>query len=573
MKKEGLKQKKADSAELYFFSNLSDIQLISGITAFSAVIITIIAMIFLPTKVDKALTIYIAIFVSAFILIYYTTPKLYLSSRLMLLPDAVFTIAITLVMFALKEFGEFYLIFFILLIAIDAFAFRLRDFIIVVLMVISALTFANFILAREYFTMSDLIFRYITQIYSIIVVSIVMRSFAKEALGEKKEKEQIRRLAESTLLAIKQMRNLLDNIGNGIFATDENQKIILTNTAAVNILGWEKAIVGKKLNEVITFYNADMQRVDPVNRVMDTKKPVNRNDLVMIRGEETTKLYVNVTPILSQEEEIQGAIVLFRDITKEKELEEQRLEFVAVSSHELRTPLTIIEGYLYHILNEKKLKYDRKTKLYIEKAHSGCLELQRLIIDLLEVSKLEQKKMKFILEKVDVKKLVLEVISDFKKKVSESGLELILEIKQKSLPLIFADREKLKEVLMNLITNALKFTEQGYIKIKILKENGYLKFAIEDTGEGITKEDQKFIFNKFYRVEGWKTRKTGGTGLGLYITKNIIEKFRGRIWVESRFGKGSTFYVTIPINFKNSKIVYGKPKKETGELKEFVSKL
>ena len=129
---------------------------------------------------------------------------------------------------------------------------------------------------------------------------------------------------------------------------------------------------------------------------------------------------------------------------------------------------------------------------------------------------------------------------------------------------------------MNLITNSIKFTEEGYIKVRLFKEDNFLKVAIIDTGQGITKEDQRFIFNKFYRAEGWKTRKTGGTGLGLYISKTIIERFRGKIWAESQIGEGSTFYFTIPINSKNFSEGNKKKKtrkKEPKELKEFVKKL
>lgn len=558
-----------DLSEEYFFTDLRGIQLISGITAFSAVIITVIAMLFLPTRVDKALITYIAIFVSSFIVIYYTFPYFYLNPRFMLFPDAVFTIAITAIMYALRDFGEFYLIFFLLLIAVDAFAFRFKDFVAVLFMIVGALIFSNLILAREFFSSQDLIFRLIIQLYSVIIVAVVMRFFAKEALTEKKEKEQIRRLAQNTLQAIKQLRNLLDNIGNGIFAVDPQEKIIMTNTAAVNILDWRKAIAGRKLKDIMALYNEDMQKVDPVKKVLETKKTISRSDLLILRGDETINIYINVTPILGPEEQVQGAIVLFRDITREKELEEQKLEFVAVSSHELRTPLTIMEGYLYHLLSNKGLKYDRKTKIFIERAHKSCLDLQHLIADLLEVSKVERNKLKLVLEKIDVADVSNEAVSEFQKKAQTAGLTLTFETKEKKLPKCLVDRGRLKEVLVNLLENAIKFTDKGYIKVKVEKEGGFVKFAVSDMGTGIGKEDQKFIFDKFYRIEGWRTRKTGGSGLGLYIARSIIEKFHGKIWVESKLGKGSTFYFTLPITSKFRRA------KETnkGELKEFVSKL
>jgi len=313
--KEGLESQQGE----FFFTDLKGIQLISGVTAFSAVLITVIAMLFLPERVDKSLIAYVAIFVSAFILIYYTFPKVYLNKRLMLLPDIVFTIALTTIMYALKDLADFYLIFFYLLIVVDAFAFRLRDFITVVSMIISALLFVNIFLLSNFFALSEVIFRATTQIYSIITAAVVVRFFAHEALTERREKEKIRRLAENTLLAIKQLRNFLDNIGNGLFAVDNDERIVLTNTAAVNLLEWKKSIGGKKLSEVMPLYNDNMQLVDPIKRVIESQKAISRSDLSIIRDDEPIKLYINVTPVFGVDNETQGAILLFRDITKEKD--------------------------------------------------------------------------------------------------------------------------------------------------------------------------------------------------------------------------------------------------------------
>jgi len=576
MAQEELKTKEDDTQrEEFFFTDLKGIQLISGVTAFSAVLITVVAMLFLPERVDKILIIYVAIFVSIFILIYYTIPSIYLNKRFMLVPDIVFTIALTAVMYALRDLSDFYLIFFYLLIVVDAFAFRFRDFITVVSMIILALLFSNFVLARSFFSNSELIFRTSTQVYSVVTVAIVIRFFAHEALGERKEKEKIRRLAQNTLSAIKQLRTLLDNIGNGIFAVDNDSKIILTNTSAVNILGWKKPIGGKKLSEVMPLYNENMQVVDPVKRVIETQKTISRSDLSISREDESVKLYINVTPVLGPEDQIQGAIILFRDITKEKALEEQKLEFVAVSSHELRTPLTVMEGYLYYLLHNKKLRYDRKVKEYIEKAHNSCLSLQRLITDLLEAAKVEQNQLRISPEELDITELVNEVIPGLKNKVEEAGLELLLEIKQKNIPHLLADKERLKEVLVNLVENAIKFTEKGHIKVSIEKNRNFIKVGVLDTGSGIKREDQKYIFDKFYRVEAWRSKKTRGTGLGLYIAKQVIERFHGKIWVESQIGKGSTFYFVLPAvsNKKMGGKLGKKALKDNKELKEFVSKL
>lgn len=559
-----------DQNQEYFFSDLKQVQIISGISAFSGVLITILAMLFLPARVDRNLIIYTAIFVSLFIAVYYTFPRFYLNPRLMLLPDAVFIITITTVMYALKDMGEFYIVFFLLLITVDAFSFKFKDFMAVLVMIVSAILFSNIFLARQFFSVNALVFRSIIQLYSIIITALIMRFYAKEALTERKEKEKIRRLAQNTLTAIKQLRNLLDNIGNGVFALDKEGKIILTNTAAVNILNWKKAIAGRKIQEIMPLYNADDQLVDPVKKVLETKKKISRSDLIVKRDYESINVYVNVAPLFDIDGGIQGTIVLFRDITKEKELEEQKMEFVAISSHELRTPLTVIEGYLYYILNSNKLKYDKKTRNFIEKSHKSCLALQRLITDLLEVSKIERGRLKMIVDSFDLSELLDETVSELKGKALKNKVELFLEVKNKNLPHVMADRVRIKEVITNLIENAIKFTEKGQIRVGIKKDGKNLLVSVTDTGIGMSKEDQKYIFDKFYRAEGWRTRQRGGTGLGLYISKTVIERFRGKIWVDSKIGKGSTFNFTLPAS---KKIKKSKEESSPKELKKFVSKL
>ncbi|PJA71725.1 hypothetical protein CO152_05170 [bacterium CG_4_9_14_3_um_filter_33_26] len=573
MRKKEIKKDEKNSKEEFFFSDLKDIQLISGATIFSAVIVTFIAVLILPAKqVDSVIIVYTGILVFIFVAIYYTNPSFYLNPRLMLLPDIVCVIAIAVVSNALKGYGDSYIAFYFIVIAVDAFAFRFKDFLTVIIMTLVALIFSNIFILRGVFTTNEIIFRSMIQIYSIIATAVIMRFFAKEALTERLEKEKIKRLAENTLSAIKQLRSLLDSIGDGVFAVDKSRKIILANTAAVSFLDWDKPISGKNINDVMQLYSENMQKIDPVKRVIETKKPLSSSDFIVLKSGKQQKYYVNITPLINLEGHIQGAIVLFRDITREKELEEQKAEFVAVSSHELRTPLTIIEGYLYYILSSKGLKYDDRTKIYIEKAHKGCLSLQRLISDLLEVSRAERNKLKLFLEDVDIVDLSKELVSEFQDKVKESGLQLILDVKPVRIPHCFVDKDRVKEVLVNLVGNALKFTEKGYIKISICKKDKYIQVGVTDTGIGIKKEDQKFIFNKFYRIEGWQTRKTGGTGLGLYISRSIVEKLHGKIWLESQYGKGSTFYFTLLANIKNKKKIQKKPK-GSKELKEFVRKL
>ena len=574
--------KNSQGEEQFVFGNLKDVNLITAFVAFSAVIITMIAMILVPERIDRNLIVYVLIGTSIFLAVFLINEKLYLNPKLSFLPDIIFVTAISINTYAFREFGDFYFLFYIVLIAINAFALRLRHFIIITAYMLIAVIVFNTFFASDFFPKSVIPVRALIQVYSILITAIVMKFFASKALSERQEKEKIRRLADNTLSAIKNLRALIDNIGDGIFAVDEDSRIYTSNVAALNILNWKKAIINRPINEAMIIRNQDLEIVDPVRKVIETGKPFKASDLSIKNGNEDMKIYINIAPILGSMSKPQGAIVIFRDITKEKEIEEQRMEFVAVSSHELRTPLTIIEGYLYNLLNNKKLKYDEDSKIFIEKAHKSAIDLQNLITDLLDVSKIEENRISFDKKLYDISDIANEVCEELSKKAKEAKLKLILEIKNKRIPKISLDRARIKEVLINLLNNAIKYTEEGSITVTIEKNGKNAVISVKDSGVGISEEDQKYIFNKFYRAENWRTKSKSGTGLGLYITKAIIENHKGKIWVESQQGIGSTFSFSLPFASKISRIIGKKgpkvvtkktPSKESKELQELVKNI
>jgi signal transduction histidine kinase len=260
--------------------------------------------------------------------------------------------------------------------------------------------------------------------------------------------------------------------------------------------------------------------------------------------------------IFSAHNKLQGAIIFFRDITNEKKMDEQKAEFNAIASHELRNPLTVIEGYLYYLLDPgSKLKYDKSTREYLEKAHSASQDLIHLVSDILTAVKAEDGELKVTLAKTNLKELAKKALKDEQKNAKEKGLKLELVEASKKLPEIFTDKVKVREVLGNLLENAIKFTEKGTIRIELGKLENEVIISVTDSGVGIAEKDQKMVFQKFFRSENWKTRKTGGTGLGLYIAKSLTERLGGRIGVQSTPGKGSRFYFTLPIREKAEKFL------------------
>ncbi|RWZ77998.1 MAG: HAMP domain-containing histidine kinase, partial [Candidatus Chaera renei] len=230
--------------------------------------------------------------------------------------------------------------------------------------------------------------------------------------------------------------------------------------------------------------------------------------------------------------------------------------FISTASHEMRTPVATIEGYLGLALNPKTATIDDKAKEYLQKAKESVQHLGRLFQDLLDVSKAEDGRLNTNPVVVDIVAFTKEVTESFELSAKQKGLVLYfkpvsssaLETNRRLNPVYYAlaDQGQLREVLSNLIENAIKYTQTGSITVDIGGNDEAITVSVADTGIGIPPEDIPHLFQKFYRIDNSVTREIGGTGLGLYLCRRLVEAMRGRIWVKSEFGRGSTFYVQIP---------------------------
>jgi len=242
---------------------------------------------------------------------------------------------------------------------------------------------------------------------------------------------------------------------------------------------------------------------------------------------------------------VRGAIAVFHDITRLKELEKIRQDFVANVSHELRTPLTTIKGYAETLL-EGALKEEVAFQfVQVIKRHAD--RLAKIVEDLLMLSKIESKEFHLKVENIPILDLIHDV-SDFVKEAAEKKKISISQIEIPPSLVIEADRSDLEQVFINLLDNAIKYTPEGgrVIISATEKDQGEIEFSIQDNGIGIPKEDIPRIFERFYRVDKGRSQALGGTGLGLSIVKHLVQAHSGKVWVESQPGKGSAFYFTLP---------------------------
>jgi signal transduction histidine kinase len=241
---------------------------------------------------------------------------------------------------------------------------------------------------------------------------------------------------------------------------------------------------------------------------------------------------------------------VFREIRRREELERisrAKTEFISITSHQLRTPLTVIKGYLSMILEGVYGEVSEKVKKVLENIYLANERLIKLVNSFLNVSKIELGKLELELERADIVEIVESVVRELEIEAKEKNLYLKFE-KPKEVPKILIDKEKIREVILNLIDNAIKYTQRGGVEVKLQILNNRLQIVVADTGEGFTKEEREKLFESFSRGSAGQKYWVEGAGIGLYVAKKIVELHQGKIWAESEGkGKGSKFYVELPI--------------------------
>jgi len=346
------------------------------------------------------------------------------------------------------------------------------------------------------------------------------------ALERKKAQEQLKVSKAS-------FHNIVEKSTDGIIVMDKDGVVQFVNHAAEALFGRKaEELVGELLGFPIV--DGEVMELDVLHQA---KEP----GIAEMRVVDT------------QWNEQPAYLALLRDITSRKKAEEKlketmiaKSEFTSTVSHELRTPLTAIKEGIALVVGGLAGEINEEQKEILDISKKNVDRLARLINDVLDFQKLESGKMKFDIQPNSINELARDVYEMMAPTAKDRGAGLLLELDD-SLSKIGFDSDKITQVLTNLVTNAMKFTEKGNIVIKTGKKNGTIHVSVSDTGPGIKKKDLPRVFDRFEQLATGGERKTGGTGLGLAISKNIIEQHNGRIWVESTFGKGSKFTFTLPI--------------------------
>lgn len=395
-------------------------------------------------------------------------------------------------------------------------------------------------------------------IFSVIVwshvhkLSVLKKEHTRDPASYKQQSSEMSSL-------ISESEHVINAIGDGIVAVDSQGIIQLINPAAQTLLGWSRSdALTLQYQSVLRLSdeqgNALTDATDPVRQTLNMNQEM-RAQALQLETKNGKKLYISLvsSPLGDSGS---GVIVIVRDITKERSEEHEQAEFISTASHEMRTPVASIEGYLGLALNPATATIDEKARDFITKAHESAQHLGRLFQDLLDVSKAEDGRLSNIPTVLDIVDFAGQVVEGLEQKAADKGLSLLYkpspkggERGERNLQPVFyvnLDKDHIRELVNNLTENAIKYTPSGEVSIDITGDDEHVTISVTDSGIGIPAEDIPHLFQKFYRVDNSDTREIGGTGLGLYLCRRLAETLGGRIWVESIYQQGSTFYIELP---------------------------
>lgn len=340
---------------------------------------------------------------------------------------------------------------------------------------------------------------------------------------------------------------IINNLTDGLVVLGEEGKIQFINPLAEEFLNVKsKDVIGKSIKEVLAI-NENTKGIIKILLEGEKVKEIEREEYQL--SKEKT---IEITTIVLREEKKQlGNIIVLHDISREKMVEKLKTEFVSVAAHQLRTPLAAIRWSISLLKDENLSEEDRKD--LIEKCAQSNDRMINLVNDLLNVTRIEEGRYIYELELKDIIEITKSSISAAMEEAKKKNIDFSLILPKEKIPLVEVDEEKIGLAIQNLVENAVHYTQPGgivLVKIEYKKDKNEILFTVKDTGVGIPKDQQKRIFTKFFRAENVMRMETEGSGLGLFITKNIIESHKGKIWFESQENKGTTFYFTLPLPAK-----------------------
>jgi len=341
---------------------------------------------------------------------------------------------------------------------------------------------------------------------------------------------------------------LINGMGDAFFRIDDSGIIELCNSMALNLLD-SNGLEGKNLFSLLKPFDCHGREMDLQGSIIGKKANFSTRDwLIKNDSGKLVKLYINSSPVPTSygNSSRGGYVIVLRDITIEKTKEDERDEFINVASHELRTPVTIAEGSISNaILLTQRQNLSVSLAQVLMTAHEQLVFLQSLINDLAMLSRADSQNLGAIFENVNLMELTQVIAHDYQPQAAKKGITLVAET-EKGLEPVYGSKLHIREILQNLVSNAIKYTEKGGIRIKTQNSPEGVNISVIDTGIGIEQQEQAKLFTKFFRSEDNRVREIKGTGLGLYIAYKLASLLGASITVTSELNKGSSFTLHLP---------------------------
>jgi signal transduction histidine kinase/DNA-binding response OmpR family regulator len=335
---------------------------------------------------------------------------------------------------------------------------------------------------------------------------------------------------------------VLQSIGDGVMVLDQSRRVTIANPAVYALLERDAAsVLSHTISEVMG--DAVSQEDQAILRSLIEGERVAHAGLKIAWGHKTMAVSLATLdlPVAGQ----RGSLVILRDITQEAQVDRMKNEFVSIVSHELRTPMTSIKGYVDMLAMGAAGAVTEKQHRYLDIIKTSADRLSEMVDELLDLSRIEAGKVQMNYQSVSLPRVLHEVVAMLQKNFDDRNIQLHLDIPD-DLADVLADPGRLNQIVTNLLSNALKYTFEGHVEVRVRVADGQVQVDVSDTGIGMSKEDQAKLFTRFFRASTARAREISGSGLGLSIARSLIEMQGGRIWVESAVGQGSTFSFTIP---------------------------
>jgi PAS domain S-box-containing protein len=380
-----------------------------------------------------------------------------------------------------------------------------------------------------------------------VVVSLAIAAIADQL---EKSRRALRQSLQMEREARARIRAITDGVDEALMLVSPDQHILDVNQRYCELFGVPRArIAGQRLEDTRTLFDqifTDAETLYELTLATSADTQDEHKRFVTQNWPQARELQLFSTPVRDAEGFL-GRLFVFRDVTREREVDRMKTEFVSLASHELRTPLTSIKGFTQMVLDGDAGEVNEEMQEYLGIVLSNADRLVTLVNDLLDISRIESGRVQLKSEAVDLDEIVGTVVATMQQKIKEKGQTLTVDVEPAATSAV-GDKDKLVQVLTNYVSNAHKYTQEGgEIRVVIKKQDEFAHVAVSDNGYGIAPEDQARLFTRFYRVDNAMTRSVGGTGLGLSIVKQLIELQGGQVGMQSVLGAGSTFWFTVPL--------------------------